>query len=145
MIKEQLQKIFEDTAGRLGYQIYDFSIYLKGENSVFTIKIDHLNGISHSDCEIYSRELSTALDAAEFLPNYSIEVSSPGLNRRIRNIDEFRRFNGAPVKIVFNDNGRAVTVKGTYSISEDGFVRLKEGAREYNIAVTDITSANLDY
>ena len=144
-IKERMLKLIEDTAGTLGYLIYESSILYKGENSQIHVKIDSLAGISHNDCERFSRELSARLDAEEDLPNYSLEVSSPGLNRLLRNSSEFRRFPGAPVKVVYEEDGARRVAKGTIGEATDDAVRVSAEKGDVTISFDSIISANLDY
>ncbi|MBP7734412.1 MAG: ribosome maturation factor RimP [Spirochaetes bacterium] len=144
-IKERMLELIEDTAGALGYLIYESSILYKGENSQIHVKIDSLAGISHLDCEKFSRELSARLDAEEDLPNYSLEVSSPGLNRLLRNSSEFRRFPGAPVKVIYEDDGGRRVVKGTIGDMTDATVAVSHEKGTTEIPFDVIISANLDY
>ena len=144
-IKERMLELIEDTAGKLGYLIYESSILYKGENSQIHVKIDSLTGISHSDCERFSRELSARLDAEDALPNYSLEVSSPGLNRLLRNSSEFRRFPGAPVKAVYQEGSERKVVKGTIGEMTDGAVTISSGKEQVTIVFDSIINAKLDY
>jgi ribosome maturation factor RimP len=145
MIREQVSQLIEDTARVLGYMIYEISIYLKGENTRINVKIDSLEGISHHDCEIFSREVSARLDGEDILPNYSLEVSSPGIKRLVRNGDEFRRFIGAPVKIVYRIDDFTSVVKGRIGNVNDESVMIVSEKEETAILFNAITSANLDY
>ena len=145
MIREQVSQLIEDTARVLGYMIYDISIYLKGENTRINIKIDSLQGISHHDCVIFSREVSVRLDGEDILPNYSLEVSSPGIKRLVRTGDEFRRFIGAPVKIVYRIDDFSSVVKGRIGNVTDASIMIVTEKGETAIFFNAITSANLDY
>ena len=144
-MKERISQIIEETARSLGYLIYEFSIYLKGENTKINIKIDSRAGISHADCEKFSREMTVRLEAEGILPNYSMEISSPGIRRRVRNRDEFRRFLGAPVKIVYRSNGDSKVIKGRIGEVSDAAVQILSEKEEKAILLDTITSANLDY
>jgi ribosome maturation factor RimP len=145
MIKEKISQLIEEAARSLGYMIYDASIYLKGENTRINVKIDSLHGISHLDCENYSKELTARLDGEGVLPNYSLEISSPGIKRLVRNIDEFRRFTGSPVKIVYRINGESSVIKGRIETVTDTSVMVSTERGETTILYDTITSANLDY
>jgi ribosome maturation factor RimP len=64
------------------------------------VYIDHKEGITLSDCERVSRQLSTFLDVEDPLPGqYTLEVSSPGVDRRLRTLDHFRKFQNEKVAI----------------------------------------------
>jgi ribosome maturation factor RimP len=62
----------------------------------------HLAGITHEDCQAFSTDFSALLDVEELMPGtaeYTLEVSSPGLDRRLTNLADFERFAGSLVKI----------------------------------------------
>ena len=145
MAKEIISQLIEDTAAGLGYMIYDISLLLKGENSRINVKIDSLKGITLDDCEKFSRELAARLDAKDVLPNYSLEVSSPGIKRLVRNGDEFRRFSGASVKIIYRINEGSTFVKGRIGNVTENSVTVSTDTGDVAIRLDAITSANLDY
>jgi ribosome maturation factor RimP len=61
-------------------------------------------GVTLSDCERVSQEMSTVLDVEDLLPDrYTLEVSSPGLDRPLRHADDYRRFAGRLAKIVLSE------------------------------------------
>ncbi len=62
---------------------------------------DILAGVTHGDCEAFSRDLGTVLDVEDLIPGgeYTLEVSSPGLDRRLHGLEDFRRFTGMLVKV----------------------------------------------
>jgi len=63
---------------------------------------DRLAGVTHEDCANYSRELGTVLDVEDAIPGgqYLLEVSSPGLDRKLVKPADFQRFSGSKVKIM---------------------------------------------
>ena len=145
MVKDEIQKIIEKTAEETGYMVYESSIYLKGENSKITVKIDSLNTVSHGDCEIFSARLSSNLDESKILPNYFLEISSPGLDRKLRNKDELIRFVNSPVKIVYADGDINRVIQGRLAgVSEKG-VEVETEKSRILIRHEDIINANLDY
>lgn len=144
-VKDRIINTVLETAGELGYMVYEASVLIRGENSRVIVKIDHLRGISLQDCEIFSRGLARRLDSMEVLPNYSLEVSSPGLDRKIRNIEEYSRFSGAPVKIVYLDNGMKKAIRGTIGAVQPGSVEIISEEGDRTIGFSDIVSANLSY
>ena len=144
-LSERIEDIILSTAKRTEYDIYEFSIYLKGENSRISVKIDHLKGISHGDCGIFSKELAAAMDEAEILTNYSLEISSPGLSRELKSIDDFIRFTGSSVKIVYDDEESRVVYKGEISAVKGNFVEIKDEKGLIKLDYGNIDKANLDY
>jgi ribosome maturation factor RimP len=62
---------------------------------------DRLAGITHGDCEAFSRDFGTVLDVEDLVPGseYTLEVSSPGLDRKLHSLDDYRRFSGMLAKV----------------------------------------------
>jgi len=63
--------------------------------------LEQLAGITHEDCEVFSRDFGTVLDVEDLIPGgeYTLEVSSPGLDRKLQGMEDFRRFQGLLAKI----------------------------------------------
>jgi ribosome maturation factor RimP len=111
-------------------------------------------GVSHSDCERVSRDVSAALDVADLIPHaYELEVSSPGLDRPLRRAADFRRFAGREARIRMTDgvegrrnfSGRlAGTVESSGKDKADGgLVAIECDGRTYHLPIEDIAKANL--
>jgi len=148
MLKEQILKIINKAAENTGYTVYEASVYLKGANSKITVKIDNPGGshpVSHSDCERFSSELGVLLDEKELLPDYFLEVSSPGINRKLRNRDEFARFTGSPVKVIYDENEKRDVVKGILTSVNDEGIEISMEKNKILIKHSSIVNANLDY
>ncbi len=91
----KLKKILELTVPGLGYELVDFTI---SPSNVITIFIDKENGVTIDDCEQVSRHISNLLIVEEI--NYNrLEVSSPGIERPLKTLQDFVRFLGKNVKI----------------------------------------------
>ena len=78
---------------------YDHDAFLASLPSV--ANLEHLSGVTHGDCEQFSRDFGMVLDVEELVPGteYLLEVSSPGLDRRLQKAEDFRRFTGSLVKL----------------------------------------------
>lgn len=99
-LKEDLKKKIEEVVESKGFEL--FSIEWKGSErkGVLTVKIDSEAGITIKDCEEVSKALSILLDLEDPFPfPYNLEVSSPGIDRPLRNISDFSRFKGKGVSI----------------------------------------------
>jgi len=147
-MKDEIIRLAEETAKALGLMIYESSVLLRGDNTRIVVRIDKLEEpVSHLDCERFPKELGKRIDELEALPNYSLEVSSPGIKRKLRSIEEFRRFTGSPVKIVAEVNGERRAVKGKLvSVGDDRVtVFSDEEGREVTVEYKSIANANLDY
>ncbi|HTW45363.1 MAG TPA: ribosome maturation factor RimP [Acidobacteriaceae bacterium] len=64
-------------------------------------KAEQLSGVTHDDCTAFSRDFGTLLDVEELIPGaeYMLEVSSPGLDRKLHTLQDFERFSGSLVKL----------------------------------------------
>lgn len=65
------------------------------------VSVDQLAGIMVEDCEVFSQDFGTVLDVEELIPgaDYTLEVSSPGLDRKLRGFEDYERFRGSLVKL----------------------------------------------
>lgn len=146
MIKDEINRVIAESALKLGYHVYESSINLKEGRATVTVKIDSLNGISHYDCQLYSDELGFRLDEKNLLSRYSLEISSPGLDRKLRNADEFIRFIGAPAKIVYDEDGVRKVLKGLIKDAGEADVEISdEKSIVIQVKYKNIINANLDY
>ena len=67
-----------------------------------TLSIEHLSGVTHEDCEQFSRDFGMLLDVEDLIPGsteYTLEVSSPGLDRKLSRGEDYKRFTNSLVKL----------------------------------------------
>jgi ribosome maturation factor RimP len=97
---EKVREIAERVAESSGLQIWDVELKGSGANRVLRIFIDRPDGVTHDDCSLYSREVATIFDVEDAVPggSYVLEVSSPGLDRRLFKPEHFARFTGSLIK-----------------------------------------------
>lgn len=97
---ERCKEIAEKVASDLGYEVYQVQLVREAGNLILRITIDHQDNISHEDCEKFSKAIDPVLDQADPIrSNYYLEVSSPGLERELRNDRDLQRFLGYLVKV----------------------------------------------
>lgn len=97
---DELKELLEPTVGRLGYELVDLEVRLGGKNGVVRVFIDGPEGIGLDDCERASRAVSALLDVEDPIPgHYNLEVSSPGLDRKLTKVEHFQRFEGEMLKV----------------------------------------------
>ena len=101
-IIEKVQEITERVAGDAGLEVVDVQMLGGGGSRLLRIFIDKPEGVTHADCEHISQHVGTILDVEDVIPGgkYTLEVSSPGLERKIARPREFERFVGKKVKVV---------------------------------------------
>ena len=101
-ITDKVQTIAERVAAPEGIEIVDVQLLGSGPGRVLRFIIDRPQGVTHSDCEFISHNVGTILDVEDVIPgaHYTLEVSSPGLERKLTKPREFERFVGHKVKVV---------------------------------------------
>lgn len=100
--KAVLERLLSDPVESLGYELVDID-YSAAGRGLLRVYIDLPGGITLDDCERVSRQLSAFLDVEDPIPaSYMLEVSSPGMDRRLRRPEHFRRFVGAEIKVELN-------------------------------------------
>ena len=98
---ERVQQIAERVAASSGLELVEVEFRGGGKSRMLRIFIDKPGGVTHEDCANLSREVSTILDVEDMVPgSYLLEVSSPGLDRKLSRPTDFERFTGSRVKIM---------------------------------------------
>ncbi len=117
-------------------------IELSFDGGVLRITIDKPGGVSMEDCVAVNRRVGLLLDAEDPIPgSYRLEVSSPGLTRRLKTAEEFAHFSGRWIKIRCSDRFYRGILAGIEG--EDVIVNI-EGS-EVRIPLQAIVKANLDF
>jgi ribosome maturation factor RimP len=97
---DKVREIAERVAQSSGLTLWDLELKGSGANRTLRLFIDRPEGVSHEDCSAYSREVATIFDVEDAVPGaaYVLEVSSPGLDRRLFKPEHFARFTGSLIK-----------------------------------------------
>ncbi|WP_020675934.1 ribosome maturation factor RimP [Geopsychrobacter electrodiphilus] len=99
-IIEQVEQLVQPVAEDLGLELVDIEYQREDRGWVLRIYLDKTGGINLDDCANASREISTLLDVEDVIGTvYTLEVSSPGIERVIKKLDDFERFRGQMIKI----------------------------------------------
>jgi ribosome maturation factor RimP len=97
---DNIRRLINDVVEGQGYELVEAELKGAGKNSVLRIFIDKPAGISHHDCELVSQQVGTVLDVEDLIPfAYTLEVSSPGLDRKLVKESDYTRFNGKLARI----------------------------------------------
>ncbi|MFY9673769.1 MAG: ribosome maturation factor RimP [Terriglobales bacterium] len=164
--KDKLREIAERVAGSSGLEIWDLELLGSGKHRTLRVFIDrpgatpsanHPDGVTHEDCSAFSREFGTIVDVEDAVPggSYVLEVSSPGLDRKLTKAADFERFRGQRVKLMTREpvnNNRHY--EGRLERVEDGKLvldlsaarkkmRPKDGAPSVEIELQNVEKANL--
>jgi len=98
---EKIRVAAERVAASAGLEVVDVE-WKVGRQRFLRVTVDKPSGVSHGDCERVSQELGVILDVEELVPGttgYVLEVSSPGLDRELKQPAEFQRFAGRLARI----------------------------------------------
>ncbi len=145
---EQVRQLLNPILESMGLSLWDLEFHKQGPQWLLRIFIDRESGgVTLSDCETVSRDLSAALDVEDIISHaYTLEVSSPGLDRTLSNPGHFIRFTGSMVRIKTYQpiNGQKV-FRGKLLGLIDGIVKLElETGTVIEIPMTGITKASLE-
>jgi ribosome maturation factor RimP len=99
-IETRIRDIAAGVAGENGLEFVHSEVVGTRGSMTLRVFIDKPGGVSHEDCAKVSRALDALLDTEDLIPTtYILEVSSPGLERELYSIEDFRRFAGHPAKV----------------------------------------------
>ncbi len=145
--KHPLQALLEPVITGLGYEVVRI-LTIGQKNPTLQIMIDRLDGkdITVEDCATVSRAVSTVLDEKDPIKDqYSLEVSSPGLDRPLTKIEHFKRFSGYEVRIeTAVEVEKRKRFKGVLgNVDEQNRVHIDVDGTDYTIAFDDISKAKL--
>lgn len=146
--REAIGGIIERVAARGGLELVHWEVVGPPGNFVLRIFVDKPGGVSHADCEAVSNQVGTLLDVEDLiLHRYTLEVSSPGLERGLYKLADYERFTGNRVKFRTaepidgqrNFRGKLIGVAGE-TIRFDA-----DGRGELEIPFQKIVKANIEY
>ena len=98
-IEEKVAELIKDTIENIGYNLYDVEYAKEGPNYYLRIYIDNQKGIDLNDCEKVINEINDVLDKADYIKEqYFLEVSSPGVERKLRKDEHLKQNIGKQVE-----------------------------------------------
>jgi ribosome maturation factor RimP len=149
-IPEPLRALVEPVVADHGFELVDADVHRGPAGSVVRVVIDTQTGdgrVPIDECALVSREVETCLDADGLVPlPYTLEVSSPGLDRVLGREKDFRAACGREVKIETRRpiEGRR-RFRGELVAFEDGRVQVRVDGKPYEIDFADVAKANQVY
>ena len=127
-IVARARAIAERIASSEGLEVVEVEWKGSAARGVLRIFIDKPGGVTHADCETVAKQASTILDIEEAVPasHYQLEVSSPGLDRKLLKLDDFRRFAGKKANLSLREplEGKQ-RLTGRLAGVEDGWIVLE--------------------
>src|SRR5713101_4032301 len=142
---ERIREAAERVARSLGIDVVDVE-WKVGKQRFLRVYIDKPEGISHRDCESVSNQLSVILDVEDLVPgpHYILEISSPGLDRKLTKAPDFERFAGRLARISTAEPVENSTFfEGRLAGYSNGLVKLDVKGRIIELPLAGIRKANL--
>jgi ribosome maturation factor RimP len=150
-VKEALEKVVATEVEKLGYDLVELRIGGSRSRPTFDVRIDRRDGeaVTVDDCAVVSRGIEARLDAGlEAGERYRLEVSSPGVERLLRSVADWRRFAGSRANVLSPAlNGREEVEIVGVDETDGGAVAVVRDARgdEQRIALADVKEARLAF
>jgi len=144
---ERIREVIAPILNSMGLELIDLELSGHGRRGHLRIFIDKAGGVNVDDCEQVSRYVGHALDVADPIPHgYLLEVSSPGLDRPLRKIEDYQRAAGKLVRLKLNHprDGEWVIIGRLQGLKEDGIEVKPEDGEPIRVALADITQARLE-
>ncbi len=149
---DRVREITERVAASSGLEVVEVEFRGGGKARMLRIVIDKANGVTHEDCANLSREVGTILDVEDAVPggSYLLEVSSPGLDRKLTRTADYERFIGSRVRLVTRElvagrkdfDGRLESIHDA-RITLELPARKKQPASRVEIALANVEKAHL--
>jgi ribosome maturation factor RimP len=147
--EEQIRHLLDPILRSMGLDLWDLEFQKQGPKWLLRVYIDREigGGVTLGDCESVSRDLSTALDVEDFIQHaYTLEVSSPGLDRALTKPEHFIRFTGSAIKIkAYQPIDREKVFRGKLLgiVGEVVKIEIAEG-NVLNVPLSNIAKASLE-
>ena len=142
---DRIRDAAERVARSLGMDVVDVE-WKVGKDRFLRVYIDKPGGVSHKDCEAVSNQLSAILDVDDLVPGppYILEISSPGLDRKLTKPAEFQRFTGRLARITTTEPvENQKFFEGRLAGFADGNVQIEVKGRVIALPMEGIRKANL--
>jgi len=145
-VEDRINALAEEVADGMGVELVAVALLGAGRRTLLRITIDREGGVTVGECGAFSRDMGALLDVEDHVRgSYTLEVSSPGLDRPLKNARDFGRHLGKLVNVTLKDKveGRGA-YQGTILEALDGGVVLSSGEGTVEIAYENIQKAKLE-
>jgi ribosome maturation factor RimP len=145
----RVTEIAERVGRSEGIEIVDVELAGGGGSRLLRVYIDKPAGVSHADCESISQQVGTILDVEDVVPGgrYTLEVSSPGIERKLTKPRDFERFQGSRVKIQLREPVESQRHwEGVLAGFYDGVITLEPSpGKSISFGLDQVQKANLKF
>lgn len=148
-VVEKVTAIAERVAASEGLELVEVDFKGSGKRRVLRIVIDKPSGVTHADCETISQQVGTILDIEDVVPggSYQLEVSSPGVERKLTKPKDFERFTGRKIRVTLTEPVEQRSHwEGVLREISSGVIVLEAGAgKVIRFGLNQIKKANLKF
>lgn len=144
-MSEQLKELIQPVVEGLGFELWGIEYLSQGKHSALKIYIDAEKGIDVDDCAAVSRQVSSLMDVEDPLKGkYTLEVSSPGMDRRLFELPQYELYKGSQVKLNLRHpfEGKR-KFQGLLCGVEDDEVVIRLGEEEILLPIAEIDRAQV--
>jgi len=146
-MEARLTELMEPVVRSEGLMLVELQWRPEGSGQVLRLYVDRPEGgVTLDECALVNRQASDLLDVEDIFPGrYRLEVSSPGLTRRLKSRRDFEIFAGRPVRLIYLDqDGKSLTLKGVLGGCQGQDVLVETAGGKRAIALDKLAKANLD-
>lgn len=146
-LEVKVRELIGPVAGDVGVELYDVELKKAGRKFLLRVFIEKEGGVTVGDCERVSRGVAAVLDVEDPMPySYTLEVSSPGLDRALRKPADFRKFTGKTARVVTTSpiENQTFFIGEIIDAGDNGIVLLLPKDKEVKIPYEHISRARLE-
>ena len=146
-IKNKIEELAVPLLLDRNLELVDIDYRAEGNGKVVRIYIDKTGGVTIDDCADISRELGTLMDINEIISHsYSLEVSSPGLDRELRKNSDYEKFRGRKLKLKLNNPVKKQFLLRMAKLCDfrDNIAYIEFEGDMFDVPISDIEKANLE-
>jgi ribosome maturation factor RimP len=145
-VEDKVYELAAQVARNLGFDLEGVELLGRGRKTLLRIVIDKEGGITLDDCEAFSKDIEALLDVEDPIEgSYTLEVSSPGLDRPLKNLRDFKKHMGKLVRVVTKEkvDGQSFFIGRIAGVEED-HVKLSLKNKQIEIFFDNISKAKLE-
>ena len=146
VFNEKLATLAGEVGDNLGFEVDDLELLGGGGRKLLRITIDSSGGVTLDDCASFSRDLSALLDVEDPIKErFTLEVSSPGLDRRLKKLSHYEKNLGKLIRVVPREKvaGRNFLLGKLLGADEEK-IRLSVEGEEVEVALKNVKKARLE-
>ena len=147
-LEQKIRQLAMRVADDFDYELVDLNLFGRGRSMLLRLSIDKEGGVTLNDCETFSRRLSAVMDVEDPISGtYTLEVSSPGLDRPLKNAGDFERNIGKLVRLVTKEkiDNQSFFIGRLLAVRDDSVsLSISDGGKEIVLPFDKISKAKLE-